>query len=87
MPVCNIAASLAKVAYQIGEYDVAEEAARLVVAEFTEPSKVLDPKTNSINTSIKLKFNQSRIENCSLLEIRSVAESIYVLALCEKRKL
>jgi hypothetical protein len=87
LPVSNIASSLSKVAYQIGEYEVAEEAARLIVGEFTEPSKLLDTKTNSINASIKLKFNQTRIENCSLLEIRSAAESIYVLALCEKRKL
>lgn len=58
-----------------------------MVGEFTEEAKVLDVKTNTGNAAIKLKFNQKRVENCSLLEIRSVAESVYVLALCEKRKL
>ena len=61
LPISNIAANLAKIAYQIGQYDVAEQAAKLVVFEFTEQSKVLDLKTDSINYSIKLKFNQVKI--------------------------
>jgi hypothetical protein len=36
LPVCNIASALAKVAYQIGEYEIAKEAAKVVVGEFTE---------------------------------------------------
>jgi len=32
LPISSIASNLAKVSYQIGEYDVAEEAARLVVS-------------------------------------------------------
>ena len=35
IPITSIAANLAKVSYQIGEYDVAEEAAKMVVLEYS----------------------------------------------------
>jgi hypothetical protein len=61
LPVCNIAGSLAKVAYQIGEYDIAYEAAKLIAGEFTETAGILDPKTNSYNKTLKLRLKQSKI--------------------------
>lgn len=35
LSISSIASALAKVAYQVGEYDIAEEAAKMVVKEFT----------------------------------------------------
>lgn len=57
LPISSIASALAKVAYQINEYDIAEEASKIVVREFTAETKILDPKMNSINKTLKLKLD------------------------------
>lgn len=43
-----------------------------------------DERVNNIYT---YKFKESALNNMSLIEVRSVVESLYILALCERRKL
>lgn len=86
MPIAMLASYVAKISYQINEYQTAYNACKIVVEEVCEESKYenLDAKINYVY-GYKLKENV--IVSMSLIEIRSIVESLYIMALCQRRKL
>ena len=81
-----LASYLAKVSYQISEYDIAEKAATIVHNEYCERSgyQTEDERRNNI---YYYKLDEKKLNSVSLLEVKAISESLYILALCERRKL
>lgn len=81
-----MAGYLAKVSYQINEFAVAEKAARIVTNAFCELSGYQSPD-EKLNSLYMYKFKEEALNQVSLLEIRALAESLYIMALCERKAL
>lgn len=81
-----LASYIAKTSYQINEYETAYAAAKIVTDEVCEQSFYQTPDSK-INLVYMFKLKESAISNMSLLEIRSVVETLYIMALCERKKL
>lgn len=81
-----LASYLAKVSYQINEYDIAEKAARIILDEYCQQSQYLTSDERSNNLYF-YTINEQALLGVSLFEIKSISEALYVAALCERRKL
>ena len=61
-----LASYLAKISYQINEYDVAEKAAEIVIKEFCHQSNYYTPDERTNNLSYYI-LNEERIKGVSLI--------------------
>jgi len=81
-----LAGYLAKVSYQINEYEIAEKSTKIILNEYCIESKYIT-EDERINNLYYYCLNEEAISSISLFEMKSTAEAFYILALCERRKL
>jgi hypothetical protein len=81
-----LASYTAKMSYQIGEYDMAYSAARIAVEEACELTSYLTPDQKP-NHLYAYRLRESVVKSWSFPEIRALGESLYIMALCERRRL
>jgi hypothetical protein len=81
-----LAAYLAKMSYQINEYDLAEKAAELILGEYCQRTNYLT-RDERLNNSVYYSLSQERFRGVSLVEIKSISEAFYLAALCQRKKL
>lgn len=80
-----LSAYLSKISYQIGEYDLAEKSARVVLQEYCQTSQYLSQDERA-NYHYYYVLNEEALSNVSLVEMRTIGETFYILGLCERRR-
>jgi hypothetical protein len=79
LPLPLLASYLSKTSYQLSHFEIAEEAADICIAEFTEDSEFIDRLLDNQPNPIYLKrLIQERIKDVGLIEIQNLTETLLV---------
>ncbi|CAD8105884.1 unnamed protein product [Paramecium primaurelia] len=88
LPLPLLASYLFKVAYQLSNFDICEDAADFCIMQFTENSEFIDRQLhNELNPIHVKRLLQQRIKSVSLIEIQNLTETLLIKAKCLQKKL
>ncbi|CAD8200548.1 unnamed protein product [Paramecium pentaurelia] len=88
LPLPLLASYLCKVAYQLSNFDICEEAADFCIMQFTEDSEFIDRQLHNELNPIHIKrLLQQRIKSVSLMEIQNLTETLLIKAKCLQKKI